>query len=210
MAQRLIGIIDYGMGNIKSVRNALTYLGENTEIVTSAEEFEKYSHLILPGVGAFPQAIQNLISQKMVEPIRSYIGAGRPFLGICLGMQLLADKGEEIAPTRGLGIVPGCVQRLDVTLHVPHVGWNNLDIKQDHPIFEGIKRQVDFYFVHSYYFNPSNPQNCLAMTEYEKEFPAAVSNGRSAVAVQFHPEKSQDNGLKMLNNFCNWDGRFLC
>lgn len=210
MAQRLIGIINYGMGNIKSVHNALNYLGEKAEIVALPEEIYRCSHLILPGVGAFPQAMKNLIDQHMIEPIKSHVRCEKPFLGICLGMQLLADEGDEIMPMRGLGIVSGHVRRLDITLHVPHVGWNNLNIRQQHPIFEGIKRNVDFYFVHSYFFDPKNSKNCIATTEYETEFSSVVTNGRSAVAVQFHPEKSQDNGLRMLENFCNWDGHFLC
>lgn len=146
----------------------------------------------------------------MVVPITSHIDTGAPFLGICLGMQLLANEGEEIALTTGLGIIQGRVRRLNVSLHIPHVGWNTINVKRTHPIFEGMKRNVDFYFVHSYYFDPAQPESLLATTEYEVEVPCTVTNGRSAVAVQFHPEKSQENGLKILENFCNWDGKRSC
>ena len=210
MDHRLIGIIDYGMGNIQSVYNALDFMGENAKVVSVAEGLQDCSHVILPGVGAFPQAMRNLSQRNMILPIKAHIDAGKPFLGICLGMQLLADEGEEMELTGGLGIIPGRVRQLDVSLHLPHVGWNNLSVKQEHPIFAGMKRGMDFYFVHSYFFDTADPRYILATTEYEKEFPCAVTNGRSAVAVQFHPEKSQGNGLKILENFCNWDGRTSC
>ncbi|MFH1800834.1 MAG: imidazole glycerol phosphate synthase subunit HisH [Candidatus Omnitrophota bacterium] len=210
MATRQIGIIDYGMGNIKSVYNALHYFGEDAKIVFSEKDFKDCSHLILPGVGAFPQAMRNLSERDMIRPIKAHVDAGKPFLGICLGMQLLADKGEEMEVVPGLGIVPGHVRRLDVKLHIPHVGWNNLIVKKEHPVFEGMKSGVDFYFVHSYYFHCADSSNLLATAEYEKEFSCAITNGRSAVAVQFHPEKSQANGLKILENFCNWDGQSSC
>lgn len=210
MAQRLIGIIDYGMGNIQSVYNALRYLGKDVKVVLAGEELKACSHLILPGVGAFPQAMKSLSDKNLISPIKMHIESEKPFLGICLGMQLLADSGEEMQITSGLKIVPGHVHRLNVSLHIPHVGWNTLDLKREHPIFEGLKRGGDFYFVHSYYFQPTQPEKLLATTEYEKEFPCAVTNGRSVVAVQFHPEKSQENGLRILENFSNWDGKFVC
>ncbi len=210
MTQKLIGIVDYGMGNIKSVYNALHFLGEDARIVSSHEDFADCSHLILPGVGAFPQAMRNLSERKMIAPIQAHITKERPFLGICLGMQLLADEGDEIEVTRGLEIVPGHVRLLDVSFHIPHVGWNSVHVKKSHPILEGMKKNVDFYFVHSYYFEPVEPQHLLATTDYEKEFPCAVTNGKSVVAVQFHPEKSQANGLQILENFSNWDGSSPC
>jgi glutamine amidotransferase len=206
----MIGIINYGMGNIKSVYNSLDHIGENTRVFESAQGLEACSHIILPGVGAFPTAMKNLQQKGFIPVMMAHVAAGKPFLGICLGMQLLADEGEELELTRGLGIVPGCVRKLDVGLHIPHVGWNNVIVKQEHPLFKDVSRSVDFYFVHSYCFYPMAVDHVLAVTDYGKEFPCAVTNGRSAVAVQFHPEKSQDNGLKILENFCYWDGRLVC
>lgn len=207
MQQPLIGVIDYGMGNIRSVVNSLRYLGSDIKVVVTHEAIDRVSHLILPGVGAFPKAMENLKAQGLIEAIHRHVQKRKPFLGICLGMQLLADEGEEIARTQGLGIIPGRVSRLDVSLHIPHVGWNNIMVQQKHPVFEGFKKEVDFYFVHSYFLNPTDPKNIIATAKYEKVFPCVVTNGASAVATQFHPEKSQDNGLKILENFCAWDGR---
>lgn len=210
MQKTVIGVIDYGMGNISSVCNSLRYLGNNVEVVTEPHSLQHVSHLILPGVGAFPTAMKNLATQGMIEGIRRHIQEQKPFLGICLGMQLLADEGDEIAVTKGLGVIRGHVERLNVSLHIPHVGWNTLRLKQKHPVLDGLKREVDFYFVHSYFFHPAEDASIIATTEYEKEFPCVVTNGASAIAVQFHPEKSQDNGLKILENFSAWDGGRSC
>lgn len=202
----LVGIIDYGMGNIKSVFNAIEYIGEESIIIQSLDDFEQCSHLILPGVGAYSKATENIQRLKFLDPILAHINDKKPLLGICLGMQLFSSSGTEGGNTKGLNIIDGEVKKLDVSLHIPHVGWNNITIKNDHPIFEDIKRDVDFYFVHSYEFKLNDENNLLASTHYEKEVTAIVSNNGSVVGIQFHPEKSQENGLKILENFCHWDG----
>jgi glutamine amidotransferase len=210
MTQRSVGIINYGMGNIQSVRNALEFLGIDVRTVDRVEDMKDCSHLILPGVGAFPQAMRKLKELGFIPIIKAHIAHAKPFLGICLGMQLLADMGEELEITQGLGVIPGCVKRLDVPLHIPHVGWNTVAFRGEHPVFKGIRKNVDFYFVHSYCFKPLKLEHELGTTDYGVSFPSVVTNGRSAVAVQFHPEKSQNNGIQILDNFCSWDGTWTC
>ncbi len=205
-----IGIINYGMGNIRSVFNALEHIGETAVIVEQPEQMEDFSHLILPGVGAYSEAMKNIRHKGFIQGIMTHVNAGKPFLGICLGMQLLSTEGDEFVPTAGLGIIPGKVQRLDVSLHIPHVGWNNIALNRSHPVFQGVKSDIDFYFVHSYCFNVQRPEHLLATVDYERAVPCAVTNGASAIGVQFHPEKSQENGLKILENFCAWDGSRPC
>ncbi|MEP6755624.1 MAG: imidazole glycerol phosphate synthase subunit HisH [Chthonomonadales bacterium] len=203
----MIGIIDYGMGNLRSVYNALDYVGLDAEIVGDAERLADYDHLILPGVGAFALAMQNLHSKNLVTPIREYIAAGKPFLGICLGMQLLASRGIEFGDSEGLNAVPGEVVPMDdlKEFPVPHVGWNNLEIVRNHPVYEGVKKDVDFYFVHSYHFQTPSDEWVIGTTDYGSRVVAAVAKG-SVVGFQFHPEKSQAGGIALLENFANWDG----
>lgn len=203
----LTGIVNYGMGNIKSVYNAIDYIGEEVVVLESKDDFESCSHLILPGVGAYPNAIDRILSAKIDEKLKKHIDNGKPLLGICLGMQLFSSVGYEGCETLGLGFIKGCVSKIDVSIHVPHVGWNNINIQKEHPIFDGIKRDVDFYFVHSFQFLLEDERCLLATTHYEKDLTAIVTNQKSIVGVQFHPEKSQDNGLKLLENFCNWNGQ---
>lgn len=204
----MIGIVDYGMGNLRSVRNALTYLNVPVTLVSNRDAMEAVDRLILPGVGAFARAMGNLAAAGLVEPLRRRVQEGVPLLGLCLGMQLLAAEGEEPVRTEGLGIVPGDVRLMSVPkgLHLPHVGWNNIALRRSHPVLHGVKAGVDFYFVHSYAVSATYPDDVLATFTYGGEFVAAVARG-SAIGVQFHPEKSQDGGLKLLRNFCRWDGR---
>lgn len=202
---RLIGIIDYGMGNIKSVLNALDYIGEDAEIITPGKSFFDCSHIILPGVGAYAQAMDNLNDLGFLPKIKEHIGKGKPFLGICLGMQLLSCHGNEGGERKGLGLVRGEIRKLKIEMHIPHVGWNNLKFYIDHPVLTDIKKDVDFYFVHSYEFITEHCVNLIATTDYGKEIAAIVAE-RSVIGMQFHPEKSQGNGLQILKNFCNWDG----
>lgn len=207
---RLTGILDYGMGNINSVQNALNYAGYENRIVKTAEEIASCSHLIIPGVGSYGKAMANLIERGLTAAILEHAEGGKPLLGICLGMQILSEAGEENGFARGLGLIKGSVQILNLEkegLAVPHVGWNALEFHNAHPVFERIKKHVDFYFVHSYFFNAINDDNILASTCYGKKFPAIVGH-KNIVGIQFHPEKSQDNGLLMIENFCEWDG--LC
>ena len=198
----LVGIINYGMGNVRSVFNALEYIGEEVEILAPDEDFSRCSHLILPGVGAYAKAIENITSLGLDEKIKKHVDLNKPLLGICLGMQLLSDFGEEGGGTAGLGLIAGVVKKVNVSRHLPHVGWNNIMIHQNHPVFEGVKSDVDFYFVHSYQFHCADESSLLATTDYEKKITAVIAKGL-VVGIQFHPEKSQTNGLKLLENFCN-------
>ena len=201
-----IGILDYGMGNINSVHNTLMHLGYDPEIVNDSQSIQSCSHLIIPGVGSYSKAMANITERGLNLDIIEHTQAGKPLLGICLGMQILSDDGEEGELAKGLGFIKGRVLPLDVApLPVPHVGWNSLTFNFDHPICRNVKKHVDFYFVHSYFFNAEDPQNVLAQTEYGQQFPAIVVN-KNVVGIQFHPEKSQDNGLLLIENFCEWDG----
>ena len=203
----MIGIIDYGMGNLRSVFNALDYVGLDAEIVGDADKLGGYDRLILPGVGAFALAMENLNKKDLVEPIHAHINAGKPFLGICLGMQLLAAYGIESGDTEGLGVVDGSVIPMDdlPKYPVPHVGWNSLEIVRPHPIFKGVKKDVDFYFVHSYHLDTPDFSAILGTTDYGRKYVAAVGKN-NVVAFQFHPEKSQAGGILLLENFADWDG----
>lgn len=204
---KVIGLLDYGMGNINSVCNSLSYLGYDPVIVTSPQEIELCTHLIVPGVGSYTQAMSNIRALGMDQGIIAHAQQSKPLLGICLGMQILSETGNEGGRVKGLGLIPGQVEFLDlVDLPVPHVGWNSLHFYSDHPLFDKLKRHVDFYFVHSYFFSATNSQDVLASTEYGKQFSAIVGKN-STVGIQFHPEKSQDNGLLLIENFCEWDGR---
>lgn len=202
----MIGIVDYGMGNISSVYNSLDYLGYEATIINSPEEIEGLTHLIIPGVGSFRQAMQNLEDKKFITPILNHVKSKKPLLGICLGMQLLATKGYEHGETNGLGLIEGEIIPFEIKLHVPHVGWNNINALKKHPIVGNNVNQVDFYFVHSYYFNLKNKEDILTMTEYEISFPSIVAKD-NIIGIQFHPEKSQEPGLNLLEAFCEWDGK---
>ncbi|BCA94941.1 imidazole glycerol phosphate synthase subunit HisH [Legionella antarctica] len=204
--EKIIGIVDYGMGNINSVYNALTYLGYEAEIVTTVQEIERCSHLIVPGVGSYAKAMANIAELGVDVAIVNHAKMGKPLLGICLGMQILSEVGEEGGNIKGLGLIPGRVQLLDlVDLPVPHVGWNSLNFNADHPMFASLKKHVDFYFVHSYFFDVESPENVLASSDYGNQF-AAIVGKKNIVGIQFHPEKSQDNGLLLIENFCEWNG----
>lgn len=200
----MIGILDYGMGNISSVKNSLSYLGFDSKVVTSPDEFDDLSHLIFPGVGSFRKAMANLRERNLVQGIHKFVETEKPFLGICLGMQLLAEVGYEDGNTEGLGLVPGSVVPFEISAHVPHVGWNNIKCTVKHPVLKA-QNHVDFYFVHSYYFQAKHESNILSTTNYEIDFCSAVQN-KNVIGVQFHPEKSQEPGLNLLEAFCEWDG----
>lgn len=205
----MIGIINYGMGNLGSVANALDYLGLEAEIVDSPSQLGVHDRLLLPGVGSFGMGMRNLDASGWSEALRQKVNDGVPLLGICLGMQLLFDAGEEHGLTIGLGFIPGRVVPLRPAppCRVPHVGWNGMSYPRRHPLFQGVKEHVDFYFVHSYQCMPSQADTVLAQCDYGGEFVAAVGKN-NVLGVQFHPEKSQDVGLKILENFAGWDG--LC
>ncbi len=199
----MIGIVDYGMGNLSSVKNILDYLSIESFLVRSVEDFNKCTHLIIPGVGSFGKAMENLHGKSFIDPIKSFAGSGKPVLGICLGMQLLADTGTEPYETSGLGLIAGTVKVLpNQKFRIPHMGWNGIKIVNNHPILEGVKTSVDFYFVHSYAFSVRNSNNVVTVTDYESDFASIVSNDMgNVVGIQFHPEKSQKQGLKIIENF---------
>ena len=175
---------------------------ENT-IVSNPEDFKNITHLIIPGVGAFPEAIENIKNGSFHQPILDFAKEGNPILGICLGMQLLASFGEEVERTAGLGLIPGRVILMNPKdLTIPHIGWNGLSYLKAHPIFDGVKKGADLYFVHSYYFKTENDNNILCETTYGDKFPSVVVNDLgNVVGMQYHPEKSQKQGLKILENF---------
>lgn len=203
----MIGVLDYGMGNLKSVSNSLAFLGLESQIIDAPADFDQISHLIIPGVGAFPKAMHSISEMGFLQPIRQFAQDGKPILGICLGMQLLADVGTEVATTEGLGLIPGAINVMKPEgLRIPHIGWNGMIFKKDHDLFESVKKVADVYFVHSYHFVPENPDCIVAQTEYGEEFVSVVSNEKgNVIGTQFHPEKSQKQGLKILDNFARME-----
>ena len=197
----MISIIDYGAGNLKSVENALSYLNLSSRIIRDPKELMDSPAAILPGVGAFGDAMACLNRTGFTDAIREYVHKGAPLLGICLGMQLLFEASEESPGVAGLSIFPGVLRRIpDTGLKVPHMGWNSLHILQPDGIMKGIAQESYVYFVHSYYLSCSSPEILAATTQYGVCVGAAVQKGRLA-ATQFHPEKSGEVGLKMLRNF---------
>jgi len=196
----MIGIIDYGMGNLYSLSKALERLGYSYEFVSQPEQLSAYSGLILPGVGAFGDAIANIRELGLDKALHEYADTGRPILGICLGMQLLFGKSEEYGEHIGLGFLNGEAVRFRGDYKVPHMGWNELRMKKEHPLLEGIQTGDYVYFVHSYHVRVGDPDELLATTDYHQDITAIV--GRNNVfGMQFHPEKSGDPGMRLLNNF---------
>jgi glutamine amidotransferase len=199
----MIGIIDYGMGNLSSVKNILDFLEIENVILEDASNIPSMKGLIIPGVGSFQLAMQNLTNRGFVPYLKEFANAGKPILGICLGMQLLANTGTEPEECQGLGLIPGRVELMQPeNLRIPHMGWNGIKIVNDHPIFEDVKMSADFYFVHSFAFVVENENNLLSVTDYGYDFPSIVANdARNVIGIQFHPEKSQKQGIKILENF---------
>ena len=196
----MIGIVDYGRGNLRSVEKALEKVGYQAKIMNEPQELSEIDGLILPGVGAFADAMGALKIMGWIEPLTQFAHSGRPFLGICLGMQLLFEIGEEHGEHAGLGLLAGRVIKFPPGGKVPHMGWNSLNLVQSSRLLEGIPNQSDFYFVHSYYADPSESRDIIATSDYGIVFPAVV--GRENVwGAQFHPEKSSPWGLKLLTNF---------
>lgn len=200
-------IVDYGMGNLASVKRALEECGANAFISDNPTDLTDCSHILLPGVGAFSDAMQRLQQGGWVEPLRRTVCDDNiPLLGICLGMQLLADVGEEGGIHPGLGIIPGRVVRLQPVANerIPHVGWNSV-AHQHHELFDGVPVNSDVYFVHSYHFMPADAEDIRATTPYCGNFVSAVGRD-AAFGTQFHPEKSSRHGLRILKNFLTWRG----
>jgi len=202
----MIGIIDIDMGNLRSVAKAVWSLGLDPVMVRDPAALADTSHCILPGVGMFRTASDRLVASGLRDALRDYAFDGRPLLGICLGMQLLADDGDEGGGSPGLGVIPGRVTRLEPggELRVPHVGWNTVALRRAHPLFAAVLPKRDFYFVHSFAFRAGG-DDVLGETEHGATFTSVVARA-STVGVQFHPEKSQANGLRLLESFCAWDG----
>jgi len=205
--QDVIAIIDYGMGNLRSVQKGFERVGASAEIVTRPEQIARAPKVVLPGVGAFRDAAAHLREQHLIEPVIQAARSGRPFLGICLGLQLLFDVSTEDGEYDGLGVVPGRVVRFDFsdlpdadTLKIPHMGWNQLVWDKPCPLMEGLKSGQHFYFVHSYYVVPADPEVSFGRCAYGHEFTAMIWRG-NLFATQFHPEKSQAAGLTILKNF---------
>ncbi|MFW5748767.1 MAG: imidazole glycerol phosphate synthase subunit HisH [Chloroflexota bacterium] len=198
----MLAVIDYGAGNLRSVVHALNHLGvTNMRVVQRPEEMEDATQVILPGVGAFGAGMEQLKKQRLIEPIRAAIRRGIPYLGICLGMQFLFERSDEMGYHAGLALLPGYVTRFpDMGLKIPHMGWNQLIIERESPLLEGIESGSYAYFVHSYHCVPKRAADLLITTDYGMRFAAAVQRD-NIFGVQFHPEKSQAVGLKLLNNF---------
>lgn len=192
-------IVDYGVGNLKSVANAMKYVGLSTCITSDAKELERADSIILPGVGAFPDAAEKLRGTGLDKEL-TVQAEKKPVLGICLGMQLLFDRGFEIRPCAGLGLIPGKVDRIETAYKLPHIGWNSLTLQNDSPIFKGLEDGERVYFVHSFCAYAAFESTVIARTDYGPSVVAAVGRG-NVFGCQFHPEKSGETGLKILRNF---------
>ncbi len=200
----MISIIDYGMANLRSVQKGFEHVDAQAHIISRPEEIDSAERLVLPGVGAFADAVATLRERHLVEPILTHIKKGKPFLGICLGLQMLFDVGYEDGVHQGLGVLPGKVVRFDVdttmNLKVPHMGWNQLEHKRPSPLFRELSDGCSVYFVHGYYAEPSDPSVIATTTDYGRPFVSSVWRD-NVMATQFHPEKSQKVGLQILKNF---------
>lgn len=195
-------VVDYGMGNLRSAQKGLEKAGVNAAVSSDPDFVRSADAVVLPGVGAFRDCMSNLEKAALVQPVREAIGEGKPFLGICLGMQLLMTISEEFGVHRGLNVISGRVVRFQPTegIKVPHMGWNRVHLTGDRRLFEGIPDGSFFYFVHSYYVVPEDGSVVCGWTDHGERFCSAIARG-NIFATQFHPEKSQNNGLKVLENF---------
>ena len=207
----MIAVIDYGMGNLRSVQKALEFVGAKVIVTHDPDLILSADSVVLPGVGAFKDCMANLNKLSLIDPIRKFIDSGKPFLGICLGLQVLFEESEEYGPVRGLGILPGKVvkfidgssdTRKGPQIKIPHMGWNQIKVKKNAPLFAGVGDSPYFYFVHSYYVVPEDPEMVATVTHYGIEFVSGIQH-KNIYAFQFHPEKSQTLGLSILERFSN-------
>ena len=207
----MIAVIDYGMGNLRSVQKALEHVGAKVIVTNDPKLITSADSVVLPGVGAFKDCMANLTQLKLVDPIRKFIDGGKPFLGICLGLQVLFEESEEYGPVAGLGILPGKVLKFTSAssetkggppIKIPHIGWNNIEVKKKVPLFDKLCTESYFYFVHSYYVVPEDQSMVATVTNYGVEFVSGIQC-RNIYAFQFHPEKSQTVGLSLLERFSN-------
>lgn len=194
-----IAIVDYGAGNLMSVHNTLDYLGYENKIAASADVIENAAGVILPGVGAFPDAMAALRDSGLTDAVLA-AAKEKPFLGICLGMQMLFEESDEVRPCKGLGLLPGCIRRIETDLKLPQIGWNALDILRPNAMTKGLENGSYVYFVHSFMAQPADERDLAAVTDYGTRVPAMVAKDR-LFGCQFHPEKSGEVGLRMLKNF---------
>jgi glutamine amidotransferase len=218
----MIAIVDYGMGNLRSVSNAFEAVGHRAVVTRDPRMIANADRVVLPGVGAFGDCMANLDRYGLIDSIRSTVQSGKPFLGICLGLQLLFTESEEFGQHKGLGIIPGTVRRFSwgpapgglapagpvpvpPALKVPHMGWNQAHLERACPLFDGIADDSEWYFVHSYFVDPSDPSIAATRTTYGFPFVSSIWRG-NVVACQFHPEKSQAVGLRLIRNFGAWNG----
>ena len=200
----MIAIVDYNMGNLASVKNAFAKLGKDTVVESDPEKFKDYDKLILPGVGAFADAMEHLRERNMIEALKEFAASGKYMLGICLGMQLLFESSEEFGVHEGLGLIKGSVTHFDASkfeenMKIPHMGWNRMFTKE-HPLFEGLDDEHYLYFVHTYHVNCANNDDIIGTTHYGYDFTSAVAHN-NIMGIQPHPEKSHENGLAILKNF---------
>ena len=196
----MIAIIDYGAGNLRSVRNAIAVIGYQSIVTSSADDVLNAEVVILPGVGAAADTVASLEKLGLTAPIRQHIGEGRPFFGVCMGLQVLLTSSDEGGGCGCLDVVPGRVRKLPAGLKVPHIGWNQVRQRADHPLFAGIPDETDFYFVHSYYVEPADRTVVAGETDYGISFCSVIIKN-NLVATQFHPEKSGEMGLRLYDNF---------
>jgi glutamine amidotransferase len=196
----VIAIIDYGMGNLRSVEKGFLKVGAEAKVVTKPQAIDDAAAVVLPGVGAFRDCMKNLSGMSLIEPIVMSIKKGKPYLGICLGLQVLFSESEEFGTYEGLDLIKGKVRKFRTDLKVPHMGWNNVKLLRRPPVFEGIKDESFFYFVHSFYVDPEDADVIAATTDYGITFTSMVWKD-NIFATQFHPEKSQETGLMILKNF---------
>ncbi len=209
----LIGIIDYGMGNLGSVKNACDFVGMSALVIRRPEDIDDCRSLILPGVGAFGDCMRHLRDHGFEEPVRDWIAEDRPFMGVCLGMQVLLESSEESPEFSGLGVVPGTVRRFRsgaACLKVPQIGWNRVFQRQSgHPCFSGVPDGGHFYFVHSFFVDTPDTSFIAAETVYGDKYTSCIARG-NLFATQFHPEKSQQYGLRILRNFKEMTAKAAC
>ena len=207
----MIAVIDYGMGNLCSVQKSLEFVGAKVIVTHDPDLILNANSVVLPGVGAFKDCMANLKKLKLVDPIRKFIDGGKPFLGICLGLQVLFEESEEYGPVAGLGILPGKVVKFPGgssetkngrPIKIPHMGWNQIKVKKNVPLFGGVGDAPYFYFVHSYYVVPEDQNMIATVTNYGVEFVSGIQH-KNIYAFQFHPEKSQTLGLSILERFSN-------
>ena len=199
-----IVVVDYGAGNLRSVARALAHVDESPIVSADPNDIDRAAGVILPGVGAAQDTMANLIDKGLVGPLRDYIAAGRPFLGVCMGLQALFDSSEEGGGPECLGILPGVIRRFPGSeLKVPHMGWNTVEWRREHPVVDGIESGSYFYFVHGFYPETTDGSLVLGETIYGVTFPSVVAR-ENVVATQFHPEKSGDDGLRLYANFVRW------